>query len=654
MGVRWRVKDPAGPWIPSSSGANLTSAQTSARSAPIPPWACSGCDALTPGVEYEVHAVWSRAAADGGGHTGWVPVGAVTLPKPTVNISVSPNTLIEQNYAGLTARLSWALPSDVEIPLTVTAGSAETGDYNTVVNSVTIAAGSVEGTIDAYLLTNTDADEDDETLTVALGTLPSSVVAGGMSSVQVTIRDKDFTTPAPTGLRVTPGNRRLTLSWTAPAPLKAGDSVFAYGYEVGYKCGESKWFDHGGTPLSRQTTRVIDGLSPGNAHEVRVRASVFLFRAVDGTSHTLMSDWIYGTGTPSGARSSTATYCGGGAGASGQQESGAGGGTVQQEDGGDGDGGVLEWVGGAEGAAGVNSNSALIDQMREWRNDPQWVHAKDHTDRWDRALLALGESVSDGTLTAMTAAEAQGFADRGWERWEEVAEALRQLETGGATDNAPAQDNTPPQPAQDPPPPLHATLIGQMYDWRNNNAQWSSNKSHTDRWDRALLAFGEAVLGGSLTPMTAAEAQAFADRGWTPWVEVAQALKAVVTGTGSPDTLTGTSAGELLVGLDGADALRGLGGNDELRGGSGNDDLTGGAGRDRFVFFSGQLGAKEITDFASGDVIVLKGDGWSSVADIIAGVQAVGSTGYRYTLAFGLTVETTNNRTLRTEDFVTD
>ena len=51
-------------------------------------------------------------------------------------------------------------------------------------------------------------------------------------------------------------------------------------------------------------------------------------------------------------------------------------------------------------------------------------------------------------------------------------------------------------------------------------------------------------------------------------------------------------------------------------------------------------------------MIVLKGSGWSSAADIIAGVQAVGSTGYRYTLASGLTVETTNNRTLRTEDFV--
>ena len=36
----------------------------------------------------------------------------------------------------------------------------------------------------------------------------------------------------------------------------------------------------------------------------------------------------------------------------------------------------------------------LIVQMYEWRNDPQWVHEKTHTDRWHRALLAIGETVA--------------------------------------------------------------------------------------------------------------------------------------------------------------------------------------------------------------------------------------------------------------------
>ncbi|MCY4578656.1 MAG: Ig-like domain-containing protein, partial [Chloroflexi bacterium] len=78
----------------------------------------------------------------------------------------------------------------------------------------------------------------------------------------------------------------------------------------------------------------------------------------------------------------------------------------------------------------VRKYAALISQMYQWRNDPQWVSEKAHTDRWDRALLAFGETVADQTLTPMTAAEAQGFADRGWTRWVEVAKALREIEAG--------------------------------------------------------------------------------------------------------------------------------------------------------------------------------------------------------------------------------
>ena len=323
---------------------------------------------------------------------------------------------------------------------------------------------------------------------------------------------------------------------------------------------------------------------------------------------------------------------------------------------------------------------------------PQWASHRAHTDRWDRALLALGETVADATLTRMTAAEAQGYADQGWSRWVDVAAALREIESagrqanraptvssaigdaiivnesgthqvslsgvfddadndnltitasssddakatvsvapdgssltvtakargtatitvtaddgnGGAVDDtftvtvkaAPvvssgltdvsgleagatqdvslsgvfsdadgdsltitasssddakatvtvASDNskltlsgvaegtaTITVTAQDSDGnrirdtfdvavvEKYAALIAQMYEWRND-PQWSSYKEHTDRWDRALLAFGETVADTTLTPMTAAEAQGFADRGWTRWVEVAKAL----------------------------------------------------------------------------------------------------------------------------------
>ena len=196
--------------------------------------------------------------------------------------------------------------------------------------------------------------------------------------------------------------------------------------------------------------------------------------------------------------------------------------------------------------------SALIAQIYEWRNDPQsapsrrWTQYattittyathRAYTDRWDRALLALGVTLPDASLAPMTADEAQTLADQGsawwrtlqpdwirtergkadvrraWSRWVEVAAALRHVES--------AQDANPEE--------TRAALIARMYQWRND-PRWVGEKAHTDRWDRALLAFGETVADTTLTPMTAAEAQAFADRGsaWSRWVEVAAALREI-------------------------------------------------------------------------------------------------------------------------------
>ncbi len=86
-----------------------------------------------------------------------------------------------------------------------------------------------------------------------------------------------------------------------------------------------------------------------------------------------------------------------------------------------------------------------------------------------------------------------------------------QLQTQGSSD-----DTAPPQRS-------YAELVKKIYEWRND-PRWKSHKSHTDRWDRALLAFGESVEDASLQPMSAAQAQVFADRGMSRWVEVAKAL----------------------------------------------------------------------------------------------------------------------------------
>ena len=115
---------------------------------------------------------------DGGGGT-----------TPAVSLSASPNPVPEGSPVTVTARLSEALEGAVTIPLTVTAGTSEAGDHGTL-SSITIGAGRTSGT--GSISTANDADADDETFTVALGSLPSTVRAGNPSSVTVTILDDDF------------------------------------------------------------------------------------------------------------------------------------------------------------------------------------------------------------------------------------------------------------------------------------------------------------------------------------------------------------------------------------------------------------------------------------------------------------------------------
>ncbi len=84
-----------------------------------------------------------------------------------------------------------------------------------------------------------------------------------------------------------------------------------------------------------------------------------------------------------------------------------------------------------------NRYASLIADVKLWRDDPCCASNTAHTDRWDRVLLALGESVADASLQPMTASEAQGFADRGWTRWTGVAEALREREAAAQNDPVP-------------------------------------------------------------------------------------------------------------------------------------------------------------------------------------------------------------------------
>ena len=117
------------------------------------------------------------------------PVTVTADTRPTVSLGVNSNSVAEGASATLTATLSAALSpaAAVTIPLTYTNGTAENADY-TRAASITIDSGKTSGTA-SLAAANNNVYEGDETLTVALGTLPSGVRKGAASSQTVTITD---------------------------------------------------------------------------------------------------------------------------------------------------------------------------------------------------------------------------------------------------------------------------------------------------------------------------------------------------------------------------------------------------------------------------------------------------------------------------------
>ena len=129
---------------------------------------------------------------DGGSTTTTPPVTtppATTPPAPTaasVTLSASPNPVAEGDSVTITVTPSQLLSSDATIPLVLTAGTAEAEDYSALA-SIVIEGNEPNGT--GVIRARKDVDMDDETFTVSLGTLPSSVVAGTPASVEITIMD---------------------------------------------------------------------------------------------------------------------------------------------------------------------------------------------------------------------------------------------------------------------------------------------------------------------------------------------------------------------------------------------------------------------------------------------------------------------------------
>ncbi|MCY4555703.1 MAG: fibronectin type III domain-containing protein, partial [Chloroflexi bacterium] len=156
------------------------------------------------------------------GNSAWVFGTGTPQGPPTVSLSAFPNPVREGSPVTVTARLSRALSNAVTIPVSVTPGTAESGDHGSL-TSITVAAGATTGT--GTISTTEDADEEDETFTVALGTLPSSLTAGSRSSVQVTISEGPTVSLSVSPTRVTEGES-VTVTATLTEALSEDLTVY--------------------------------------------------------------------------------------------------------------------------------------------------------------------------------------------------------------------------------------------------------------------------------------------------------------------------------------------------------------------------------------------------------------------------------------------
>ena len=110
----------------------------------------------------------------------------ITDNDATLTLSVTPNPVSEGEEVTVMATLSEAASSEISIPLILTAGTAEEGDYGAL-SAIVIDKDERSGT--GMINTFLDSDLDDETFTITFGTLPAGIVAGTQASVEVTITD---------------------------------------------------------------------------------------------------------------------------------------------------------------------------------------------------------------------------------------------------------------------------------------------------------------------------------------------------------------------------------------------------------------------------------------------------------------------------------
>ncbi len=128
-------------------------------------------------------------------------------PMPEVNLSVAQNSVVEGDAVKVTVELSEAQNSNVRILLILTAGTAESNDFD-IISPMAVVIASGQTKEDHLINTYEDADTEDETFSVAISKdhLPDGIILGATSSIEITITDKDLPgISAPSSIEVDEG-----------------------------------------------------------------------------------------------------------------------------------------------------------------------------------------------------------------------------------------------------------------------------------------------------------------------------------------------------------------------------------------------------------------------------------------------------------------
>ena len=156
----------------------------------------SGNSATITGLAYSTTYEVQVRSKNSEGESDWSDTGEGSIPQ-LLNVSFSSGTYDENEGSNVTVTVNVSPAADrsLSIPITVTAGTAESGDYSVsglTNGELSISSGDSSATF--TIRTTTDSERDDETVNLAFGTLPAAVGTGSQATATLTIND---TTPAP-------------------------------------------------------------------------------------------------------------------------------------------------------------------------------------------------------------------------------------------------------------------------------------------------------------------------------------------------------------------------------------------------------------------------------------------------------------------------